>query len=235
MLAIRPYRIHKILPFISCKSASHSPQKSLNSTGRSIVDHLHMRKPRMFFSSILSIKRSRAKKLWSCGRPLGYKKRIIHFHQSGQTISDTFIRHCFENLVSNQPHASILLGGKQPFYLRYPCPNFAYRHMIDHPIPLDQRNPGPIEKCSCYHAGHAWTELTVKQMSVRQIPNFHTSALTTKKFVWQSMPCKVLCGSSLSGNSSWDSIKLSCLYFLWTYSATQEYIPESIKNQIHSH
>ena len=80
--SIRPYRIQKILPFICCGSASESLQKSLNATGRSIVHHLHMGKPRMFFPLTVSIKRDRAKNSALSFAPspslrsLGSKKRI---------------------------------------------------------------------------------------------------------------------------------------------------------------
>ena len=199
--SIRPYCLQKILPFLGSGTASKSLQKRLNSTRRSIVHHLHMRKTRMFVPVPISIKRNCTKNSALPFAPspsfcsLGSKERIIHLHQPRKAISGISICHGFANLVSHQPSGSIFLDIKQPFYLRYRYPNFAHRHMIDHPIPFYQGRPGSMKNRSGCYTDLVSTELTVKKMSLRQIPSFVMSALGTKKSIWPPLLRKVCCTS----------------------------------------
>ena len=79
-------------------------QKTLNVFSRNRLNRFHVRKTRALFARFISIQRDSAQNtsltlaLPSVNRPSRAKKRIIHLHQSNQTIPSVTIRHRFSDL-----------------------------------------------------------------------------------------------------------------------------------------
>jgi len=194
-------RFQKILSFFGGGSESKPFQKVLNAVCRSIVHHLHVCKAKMFLPLTISIKRYRTKNRTlspapsSLFRSLGSENESSISTKPARLIPGISIRHCFANLVSHQPNGSILFDIKKPLYLRYRYPNFVHRHVVEQPIPLHQRRPGPVKNCSCCHTCLKSTNFTVEQLFLGKVPGFFMSAPWANKAIWPSLLCKMLCAS----------------------------------------
>ena len=191
-------RIQKLSSFFGFRSATEPFHKILNNACRSFVDHPHMGEPRTLYSLPISIKRYRAQDRTFILAPSssllspGAEKRIVHFDQSGKTISGIPIRHRLANFVSHQPRGPVLLDLQDSLHLRDRHSHFVHRHMVEQPIPFHQRSPRALKNSSCCNARLKATILAVKQFSLRKMPGFVMSALRTDKTMRPSLLRKVL-------------------------------------------
>ena len=195
----------KVLTFCRRWSVAKPFQEIFNVGRRSLVHHLHMGKTRPFFPVAVPIKRNGTQYRGfpfapSPGfMPFGSKKRIVHFDQASQTVSGIPIGHRFTNLMSHQPGCLIIRDLQDALHLRYGHPNFVHGHMVNEPIPFDQRRTGFMEYRPGRQAGFDTTRLTVQDVSGLDKPGFPMSTSGTSESFRPSKTSQMLRASYFSG------------------------------------
>ena len=184
--AIRPPSISanslkESLRFLSSWSVAEPVQEPLNGAGRGIVNYLHMRKARIFLPLTISIKRycaqNRALSLAPSSSRAAFRseKRFIQLYQSNETVSRIPISHGLTHFMGHQPCGFVISDLQDPLHLRYRHAYFIHCHMIDQPIPLDQRCTGLMEYSACSQTDFCSTGLAIKDLSRADKPGFAMS------------------------------------------------------------
>ena len=195
----------RCLTFFRRRSVAKSFQKIFNGGGRSIINHLHMGKTRSFFPVAVPIKRygtqhrgfpfapsARFMTFWS-------EKRIIHFDQTSQTVSSIPIGHRLTNLMGHQPCRLIICDFQDTLHLSYGHSHFVHGHMVDEPIPFDQRRTGFMEYRPSRQTDFCTTRLAIQNISRPDKPCFTMSASGTSESIRPSNFSQMLGAGFFSG------------------------------------
>jgi len=197
--------LQKIFAFFCRRSVAKSFQEAFNGTCRSIINHLHMCKTRFLFSSAIPIKRYRtqhlALPLTPSASPVTFwpKKRIIHFYQASKTVSGIAIRHCLTNLMGHQPCGFVISDFQDTLHFRYRDPYFVHGHVVDEPIPFDQRRAGFMEYRPCGQTDFWTARLAIQNISRSDKPSFCMSASWTSETIRPPHFASVLSAGFLNG------------------------------------
>lgn len=166
------------LRFSSGWSVAESLQETLNATGRSIINYLHSRETRSFFTASISIQGYSTQKRALPFAPssprgaFGSKKRIVHLYQPNETVSRIPIGHGLTHFIGHQPRRLAVSDLQGPLHLGYRHPHFIHRHMIDQPIPRAQWRTGLMEYGACGQTDFCSTALAIKDLSRADEPCF---------------------------------------------------------------
>jgi len=163
--------LKEALRFFSSCSLAKSLHETLNGAGRSIVNYLHMRKTRSFFTSLISIKeygkQSRARSFAPTLHrgAFGSEKRIVQLYQLNEAVFRIPIGHSLAYLMGRQPRRLTISYFQDPLHLGYRHPYFIHRHMIDQRIACDQRAAALMEYGACRQAHFCSTPLEIQLLS----------------------------------------------------------------------
>ena len=197
--------LQKILGFFCRRSVAKSFQEAFHSSGRGIINHLHMCKTRLLFSSPIAIKRYSAQHrtlpLTPAAFPVTFwtKKRIIHFYQAGKTVSSISIRHRLANLMGHQPRRLIISDSQDTLHLGYRHAHLVHSHVVDKPIPFDQRRASLVEYRPRRQTYFCPARFAIQNISRPDKPSFNMSAPGAFETIRPSHFAKVLGTSFFSG------------------------------------
>ena len=168
----------KLLAFLRYHSAAQPFQKNLDGFGRGIINYLHMRKTRLFFTISISIDRYCARNCRfpvtasATGVTFWSKERIIQLYQTCQAVLSIPVRHSLANLVGHHSCRLIVSDFQEPLYLSNRDPHFVHCHMIDEPIPFDQRRSCLMKDSSSRETNFCSTPFAVEDVPCADEPRF---------------------------------------------------------------
>jgi len=195
--AVAANRFQQLSPILRCHSTAKPFQKALNGLGGGIIDHLHMRKTRPLFTVAVSIKRYRAqyRALTLAASPslstLRSEKGIIQLYQTCKAVLSIPVRHRLAYLMGHQPCRLVIPDFQDPLHLRDRDTYFVHSHMVDEPIPLDQRGASSVENSPCGHTDLCSTRFAVKDIPCPDEPRFIVATSRALKSIWPSDFSKV--------------------------------------------
>src|SRR4030067_3849606 len=140
------------LPSFRCSWPTAEPfQKTLS---RRIFHHPHMGKPWSLPALLIPIKRNgtqnSALPFASAASFLArrFEKRLVHLNQTCQMVSSISGCHRLPDFVGHQPSSLIIFDFQRPLHLRGRYANFFQGHVVDNPLPLEQRCSGLMKDSS---------------------------------------------------------------------------------------
>jgi hypothetical protein len=194
------------LPSFRCSWPTAEPfQKTLNGCSRRIFHHPHMGKPWSLPALLIPIKRNgtqnSALPFASAASflPRRSEKRLVHLNQTCKLVLSISVCHRLPDFVGHQPSSLIIFDFQRPLHLRDRYANFFQGHVVDNPIPLEQRCSGLMKNGSCGQAGLGATSFTVQDFSRPDKPRLAITASRTDKPVWPPYFLEVLRTCLLSG------------------------------------
>src|SRR5512139_2756619 len=203
--AIAANRLQKLSPIRRCHSTAKPIQEALNGFGGGGIDHLHMSKARPLSAVAISIKRYRAQNraLTLAASPsfaaLRPKKRVIQLYQPRKAVLSIPVRHRLAYLMGHQPCRLVISDCQDPLHLRDRYTYFVHSHMVDEPIPLDQRCASSVENSPRRQTDLRSTAFTVEDLPRPDEPRFIVATSRALEPIRPSDFSKMPCARFLSG------------------------------------
>ena len=195
----------KGLTFCRRWSVAKPFQKIFNVGSRSSVHHLHMGKTRSFFPVAVPIKRNGTQYRGFPFAPsagfmaFGSEKCIVHFDQASQVVSSIPIGHRFTYFMGHQPSCLIVCDLQNTLHLSYGHSHLVHGHMVNEPIPFDQRRTGFMKYRPRRQASFCTTRFAIQNVSGPDKPGFPMSTSGTSESIGPSKTSQMLCASFFSG------------------------------------
>jgi hypothetical protein len=199
---IRSNRFHQRFPIFGCLATTKPFQKARDRLRRSIVYNTHMRKTWFLFPSAISIQRNRVQHgafrlaPSTMDFPGRAEETFIHLNQSGKTISRIPGRHRLSYLMSHKPRGFILPNTQYPLHFGDRYPHLVHRHVINQPVPFQERHSCAMKDRSRSHTGLSSAFFAYKKLPFCEVPPLIMPAARTFKSVSPSL-LSLMLGTSI--------------------------------------